>query len=71
MIAEVYKEKGKEPWKYTRQVVASDGKIARRTTRYSTFNGAYLSAYSDWLNGKTDDLHLYYAWGTLRETLKR
>jgi len=71
MIAEVYKEKGKEPWKYTRQVIASDGKIERHTTRYSTFNFAYENAYSDLLDGKLDNLYLYYPWGTLRETLTK
>jgi len=67
MIAEVYKEKGKEPWKYTRQVVASDGQIERQTTRYSTY--AYKNAYRDFLDGKLDKLYLYHPWNTLKETL--
>jgi hypothetical protein len=69
MIAEVYKEKGKEPWRYTRQVLASDGQIERQTTRYSTYAYAYKDAYREFLEGKLDTLYLYHAWGTLRAIL--
>lgn len=71
MIAEIYKEKGKEPWKYTKQVVASDGKIERQTTRYSTYAYAYQVAHQDYLDGKVNTLSLYHPWGTLRHTLIR
>jgi len=70
MIAEVYKEKGKEPWKYTRQVIAPDGQIERQTTRYSTYAYAYKNAYRDLLDSKLDKLYLYHSWGTLKETLE-
>ena len=69
MIAEVYKEKGKEPWKYTRQVLASDGKIERHTTRYSSYNYAYQFAYDDFKAGKINVLYLYHPWGTLEDAL--
>ena len=71
MIAEVYKEKGREPWKYTRQVVASDGQIERKTTRHSTYTYAYKNAYDDFLDGKLDDLYLYHPWGTLKDVIKK
>lgn len=70
MIAEVYKEKGKEPWKYTRQVVASDGQTERKTTRYSTYAYAYKDAYQDFLDGKIGKLYLYHPWNTLKDTLQ-
>ena len=41
-FGEVYKEKGKEPWKYTRQVLDSNGHIERLTTRYSMYEYAYM-----------------------------
>ena len=69
MIAEVYKEKGKEPWKYTRQVLASDGEIERHTTRHSSYNYAYQFAYDDFKAEKINILYLYHPWGTLKDTL--
>tara|TARA_A100000172_G_C2993929_1_gene93862 strand:+ start:279 stop:488 length:210 start_codon:yes stop_codon:yes gene_type:complete len=69
MIAEVYKEKGKEPWRYTRQVVASNGQIERKTTRYSTYAYAYKFAIDDLSDDKLDKLYLYHPWGTLRAIL--
>ena len=70
MIAEVYKEKGKEPWKYTRQVLASDGKIERLTTRYCSYDYAFQFAYDDFKAGKIHVLYLYYPWGTLNDVLR-
>ncbi len=64
-FGEVYKEKGKEPWKYTRQVLDSNGHIERLTTRYSMYEYAYMYAYDDFKAGKIDTVYLYHAWGTL------
>ena len=65
-FAEVYKEKGKEPWKYTRRVLDSNGHIERLTTRHRTYDCAYRYAYDDFKAGKIDTVYLYHSWGTLK-----
>ena len=70
LIAEVYKEKGNTPWRYTRQEknTSNIGQtfIERLTTKHRTLDVAYTIASEDLREGKIHKLYLYHPWSNLK-----